>query len=381
MTPTAQTTRKESPPTERSSLVEDVLADADAALHELGSEADAEIEIPEEIDSEAFEPASDEEMAEVAGSLPDSERLYFNEIAKAAPQSPADRVRLAKAMETYLPLRKHAIVSGRFDRARFDERLATLTYPERQAVMRGEQAFDEMVKGNLRLVVSVAKAFKRSGSLTMLDLIQEGNLGLMRAVEGFDWRRGFQFSTYASWWIRQAIGRAIHECSREIRIPTHRNQLDGRIAGARRELEHKGLDSGDEAVATKLGVSLDVIVSSRNRQRTVQDLISINSPIGDDGGEIGDVIADDAPTTEQQLELSDLEVILARALAKLTKTEQRVLGLRWGLRGVERHTLEEISEKVGIAREKVRSIENGALAKLEGEASLRALIAAEHDDE
>jgi len=235
-----------------------------------------------------------------------------------------------------------------------------------------KRARHEMVEANLRLVVAVAKKYAR-GEMQFPDLIQEGNLGLMRAVEKFDYRRGYKFATYATWWIRQAITRAIADQSRTIRLPVHVVDTANRLRWARQQLLHK---LGREATAEELAESMRVPLERiRHLLEVTRQPVSLAAPVGADGDmQVGDLIEDESV-------VSAADVAMARSLAEqtrqllattLTPREAKVLRMRFGIDHKSEHTLEEVGDDFELTRERIRQIEAKALQKLRH--SARSLV-------
>lgn len=232
-----------------------------------------------------------------------------------------------------------------------------------QIAQGNEEAKQQFIEANLRLVVSIARKYTGFG-LDLADLIQEGNLGLMHAIEKFDYRRGVKVSTYAVWWIRQAIARAIADQGRTIRIPVHMKEVAVRVLRARRQLYQRlGHNPSVEEVALRAGVTPEVV---EKVTALAQEPASLDVPVGEDGdATLGDLIAaTDAIDPHAVAEASALKKHVAEALAELTPREQRILHMRFGLAGMTEHTLEEVGKTFGVTRERIRQIEARALEKL-----------------
>jgi RNA polymerase primary sigma factor len=230
-----------------------------------------------------------------------------------------------------------------------------------------EQAREKLASSNLRLVISIAKKYRNYG-LPFLDLIQEGNLGLMKAIEKFDWRKGYKFSTYATWWIRQAILKALTNRSRTVRVPAHMKELSRKIDRVEEEyIQEHGTEPPIEKVAEDLDVTVEKV---RRAKKAAQTTVSLDKPLGEessDSGVLGDIFADDnLPTPEQETFDSLLKGRLKGLLNKeLTDREKHILKLRYGLEDYKTRTLEEVGEVFDISRERVRQLQNRAIEKLQ----------------
>jgi RNA polymerase primary sigma factor len=281
-------------------------------------------------------------------------RIYLREIGRVPLLTAEDEVELAKSIE-----------AGLFA----DEKLchvAVLSRAERldlELLARdGLRAKQRLIEANLRLVVSIAKRYVGRGML-FLDLIQEGNLGLIRAVEKFDYTKGYKFSTYATWWIRQAITRAIADQARTIRIPVHMVETINKLVRVQRQLHQDlGREPLPEEIGGEMGLPAERVVEI---QRIAQEPVSLQSPIGEEDSDLGDFIEDaDAVVPIEAAAFILLQDQLEDILATLSDREQRIIQLRFGLTDGHPRTLEEVGREFGVTRERIRQIESKTLAKL-----------------
>jgi RNA polymerase primary sigma factor len=293
------------------------------------------------------------------GGTSDAVRMYLREIGQVDLLTTDDERRLAQLIEEGL------IAAGKIDEAAeaakpidgVEGRMLT------RAVNRGERAKSELTQANLRLVVSIAKRYSGRG-MQLLDLIQEGNLGLMRAVDKFDYTKGFKFSTYATWWIRQAITRSIADQARTIRIPVHMVEHMNRVTRAKRSM-HQELEREPSIEEISVRVQLE---PNRVREllRYSQDPLSLDSPVGEeDESNLGDFIQDDSVISPADAAAKGmLSAAVGEVLGELSEREQDIVRLRFGLDGGQVKTLEEVGKEFGVTRERIRQIEAKTLAKL-----------------
>ena len=282
-------------------------------------------------------------------------RLYLTDIGQYTLLTKDDEVELAQKIEAGTEAQVE-LAAGKSLRPHRRVEL-------RRLVVEGEQAERQFVQSNLRLVVSIAKKYQASG-LPLLDLVQEGNLGLMHAVEKFDWRKGFKFSTYATWWIRQAITRGIANTGRTIRLPVHAGDTLTRLQKARARLE---LRFGRPATLSELAAEVEMPEQKVTEAlRFAAEPLSLSEPLREDGdAELGDVVED--RSAESPFEVAATSLLpeeIRRLLSPLDEREREILTLRYGLDRGEPRTLEEVGEHFNLTRERIRQIEARAMSKL-----------------
>ncbi len=283
---------------------------------------------------------------------------YLSEIGRVPLLTAEQEVELAKRIEAGL-FAEQLLDSGGSEPRMGDAADEEL---ERLAIS-GQRAKDEFIQANLRLVVAVARKYSGRG-MPLIDLVQEGNLGLVRAVEKFDYKRGYKFSTYATWWIRQSVGRAIHEQARPVRLPTHAGEQMTRLMRVRRDmLAELDVEPTDEELATILELPIERVKELR---RWASDPVSLQLGVGDeDETELGDMIADDTWANPEQQAIDILErERLDQWLTGLEGDTRDMLRWRYGLVDGREHTLTEVGERYGIGRDRARRIERDALARL-----------------
>jgi RNA polymerase primary sigma factor len=339
-----------------------------AALDALGEPDEAELKAEDAPDETELLEAGrvkksvlKQEDAETADSI----RLYLREIGRVPLLTAADEVSLAQRMEHGLEAEaKLASTNGKVSAADREKLAGT--------VRDGGAAKDHLIQANLRLVVSIAKRYVGRG-LAFLDLIQEGNLGLIRAVEKFDWRRGFKFSTYATWWIRQAITRALADQSRTIRIPVHMVETMTRVSKVQRELAQRlGREPRFSELASELDLPPDRVAEIL---RMGLDPVSLSAPVGlEEDSSLGDFIEDEGADQPMQAAVrSLLNSYIGELLDELGDREREVIEMRYGLKDGQPRTLEEVGKAFKVTRERIRQIETRTLARLRHPTKIRKL--------
>ncbi len=306
-------------------------------------------------DAEETRRADDPDRLRRSGTS-DLVRIYLREIGKVPLLTAHDEVELAKAIEAGLFAQE--MLHGGFKMVGAGANGAELAMIANQ----GDRARQRLIEANLRLVVSIAKRYIGRG-MVFLDLIQEGNLGLIRAVEKFDYAKGYKFSTYATWWIRQAITRAIADQARTIRIPVHMVETINKMARIQRQLHQDlGREPTPAEVAAEMGIPADRVAEI---QRIAQEPVSLQAPIGEEDSDLGDFIEDaDAVVPIEAAAFMMLQDQLEQVLDTLTPREQRIIQLRFGLLDGHPRTLEEVGRDFGVTRERIRQIESKTLVKL-----------------
>jgi RNA polymerase primary sigma factor len=310
-------------------LPEDQLAELESWLEGQG------IELDDDCGRDGIEPTSFRN-GELAGATTDALQLFLNEIRRYPLLTAEEEVELAKRIEA------------------------------------GDlEAKERMINSNLRLVVSIAKKYQGQ-ELSLLDLIQEGIFGLIRAAEKFDWRKGYKFSTYATFWIRQAIQRGLANKARTIRIPVHIGQRERKIARADRELQARlGREPTDDEIAAEAELPLEQVEEVREAARTVT---SLDRPVGDEGdAALGDLLEGGSPPVDQEVEVSLSQELLRRTIDDLPEPERDVIRLRFGIDGEEPQPLRETGRRLGVSAERVRQLESRALKRLAMRRELEAL--------
>jgi RNA polymerase primary sigma factor len=327
--------------------------------------AEAEPDPEDSADADQEPSAQEREAAEAhvtawadsAGPAGDLFRQYLREIGRIPLLTAVEEVDLARAVEAGLFADERLLTC--FDLGPDDRRDLHVL------VLRGQSAKRKLIEANLRLVVSIAKRYIGRG-MSILDLVQEGNLGLIRAVEKFDYARGYKFSTYATWWIRQAMSRALADQARTIRVPVHVVELMNRVVRLQRALlQANSIEPTPEQIADVLGVPEERVIEVL---RLAQEPVSLHAPVGEeDDVALGDLIEDaDAVSPADSVAVMMLREHLDTLLSTLGEREKRVVQLRYGLTDGEPHTLEEIGRTFGVTRERIRQIEAKTLAKLRG---------------
>ena len=301
-------------------------------------------------------------------SVEDPVRMYLKEIGKVPLLSAEEEIELAQKMEAgAVAIEKIQIMTSRIEEEEVSEAEADELREEIKTLQKdvdfGSEAKKRLAEANLRLVVSIAKRYVGRGML-FLDLIQEGNLGLIKAVEKFDYRKGYKFSTYATWWIRQAITRAIADQARTIRIPVHMVETINKLIRVSRQLlQELGREPSPEEIAEEMSMPVDRV---REILKISQEPVSLETPIGEEeDSHLGDFIKDDnVPVPADAAAFTLLKEQLEEVLGTLTEREQKVLTLRFGLEDGRARTLEEVGKEFNVTRERIRQIEAKALRKL-----------------
>jgi RNA polymerase primary sigma factor len=349
-----------------------MMAELQQELEEAEAPAGAFDEVVDVLTKEHVEVREDsvQETHEILGSADEIEvsdpvRMHLQEIGRVPLLDAQREVELAMQRESGLRARAKLEEDD-------EERDATERVILRRDKIQGDRAQQRLVEANLRLVVSIAKKYVGRG-MPLLDLIQEGNLGLIRAVEKFDYRKGFKFSTYASWWIRQAVTRALADQGRTIRVPVHMVETINKLAAVQRNLSQ---ELGREPTIEEIGADLELAPAKVTELRRIaQDPLSLESPLGEEeDSTLGDFVEDreaDAPVTVASFKL--LQEYLRLVLEELNDREREVLVMRFGLRDGKIHTLEQVGKHFDVTRERIRQLETKALAKMRQPSRARKL--------
>ena len=347
-----------------SDQMEKIYDSLEALSIEIGSEEDILPELPDDLEPPIDEIAEIEEEELVdpntlvdSFSIDDPVRMYLKEIGKVPLLAPDEEIELAQKMS-----------AGSLAKEQLEEAEEGSLSPEDQAELKklakaGDAAKQKLAEANLRLVVSIAKRYVGRGML-FLDLIQEGNLGLIKAVEKFDYTKGYKFSTYATWWIRQAITRAIADQARTIRIPVHMVETINKVIRVSRQLlQELGHDPSPDEIAEEMNMPVEKV---REILKIAQEPVSLETPIGEEeDSHLGDFIEDDtASEPSEAASFTLLKEQLVDVLSTLTPREEKVLKLRFGIEDGRTRTLEEVGKEFNVTRERIRQIEAKALRKL-----------------
>lgn len=344
----------------------------DEVEEEIEQVAEPEDIVPDEAELEEIEeePIEDNLAFGEVTNTKDSVWMYLREIGRMPLLTFEEEVTLAKAMVEGGKASDELLASEVYDQellellrvGEYSSRIPALGEAERK-VVRGEQARNRLIQSNLRLVVSIAKKHTGKG-LNFLDLIQEGNIGLMRATEKFDYTKGYKFSTYATWWIRQAITRAISDQSRTIRLPVHIGETINRLSRESRRLQQElGREPSPEELAEAMQLPVDKV---KRVQEISKQPVSLEAPVGDEGDTLlGDFIEDASATAPMDAaSYQMLREQIDSVLAHLSERERKIIRLRFGLDDGRYRTLEEVGQVFGITRERIRQIEAKVLRKL-----------------
>ena len=336
--------------------VVDSVDDVDAANSTESDESDA-AETTESTDHSAFDRASTRDLDDLDAQGPSADlvRVYLNGIGRTALLTAEQEVALAKRIEGGV-YAQHKLETGK--------RLSPQRIADLKLIVRdGNRARNHLLVANLRLVVSLAKRYTGRG-MPLLDLIQEGNLGLIRAVEKFDYTKGFKFSTYATWWIRQAVSRGMADQARTIRLPVHLVEQVNKLSRLKRELHQQlGRDATLDELAAESGIDADKITDLLDHAR---DPVSLDMPVGsDEEAPLGDFIEDSESTSAESAVVNGfMHRDIDKVLDTLDERERAVVRMRYGLVDGRPRTLDEIGREFGISRERVRQIERDSMAKL-----------------